>query len=53
MQTQPDYNSTPSQNIGKTDARQGRRVEGMPTVLAISTVIVITAFATMLMVSMV
>jgi hypothetical protein len=53
MQTQTDYNSTHSRNIDRTDASQGRRVKGMPTVLAISTVVVITAFAAMLIASMV
>jgi len=53
MQTQSNYNSDHSQNIDKTDARQGRRTKGMPTVLAISTIAVIVAFASMLIASMI
>ena len=52
MQTQTNYNSNHAQDIEKNDVRQGRRVKGMPTVLAISTTVVIVAFVTMLVASL-
>ncbi len=48
MQTNTTISNSTPKTMDKTDVRQGRRVSGMPTVLAVSTVVIIVAFATML-----
>lgn len=51
MQTTDDYSPSRSDTISRNDARQGQRIPGMPSVLAISTVIVIAVFGAMLIAS--
>lgn len=51
MQTTNDYTSDRSETVSRNDARQGQRIPGMPSVLAISTVIVIAVFGAMLIAS--
>lgn len=48
MQTNTNYSNSINQTVDKTDARQGRRISGMPTVLAISTIAIAFIFTLML-----
>ena len=48
MQMHTNYSNSIHEIVDKTDARQGRRIKGMPTVLAISTVAIAFVFALML-----
>ena len=51
MQTNSNYSNSVHDAVDKTDARQGRRVSGMPTVLALSTMAIVVVFALMLIAS--
>lgn len=44
-------NNSQSENINHSDARQGQRIQGMPSVLAISTIGTAILFAVVLAIS--